>query len=127
MAVRAVDDELEHGPSSPPYASGRDRSKTGPTARSKYPTPRAQATHGTLPATPPGRGGQRPEGHATTARPPLPRAATRDQGASTTSTTPASRPHRARGAALGAGFHLHAHATPPKREPDPQPDPATTG
>jgi NAD(P)-dependent dehydrogenase (short-subunit alcohol dehydrogenase family) len=30
----------------------------------------------------------------------------------TTSLNPARRPHRARGAALGAGFHLQAHATP---------------
>jgi len=68
-----------------------------------------------------------PEGHATPARPPLPRAATRDQRASTTCTQPARRPHRARGAALGAGFHLSVHATPPRREPDPQHHPANSG
>jgi hypothetical protein len=45
--------------------------------------------------------------------------ATRDQHVNTTSPAPARRPHRARGAALGAGFHLHAHATSP-REPGPQ-------
>jgi len=81
-------------------------------------TPRAQATRGTLPVPAPGRDGQRPEGHATTAR-LLPRAADRDQGATTTSSTPVTRPHRARGAALGAGFHLNAHATPPRWEPIP--------
>jgi hypothetical protein len=42
----------------------------------------------------------------------------RDQGAHAASLTPVRRPHKARGAALGAGFHLHAHATPP-RAPDP--------
>ena len=101
-----------------PYASGRDRSKAGPTPRRS--TSRRAPRRRAAPSPPrPRRGGQRPEGHATTARPPLPRAATRDQGVSTTCTAPARRPHRARGAALGAGFHLHAHATPPRREPDP--------
>ena len=126
MAVRAVDDELEARAVVAPYASGRDRSKAGPTPRRT--TPRRAPRRRTAPSPPRStRGGQRPEGHAATARPPLPRAATRDQHVSTTCTAPARRPHRARGAALGAGFHLHAHATPPRREPDPQPAPANTG
>ena len=126
MAARSVDDELELRAVVAPYASGRrDRSKSGPTPRRS--TSRRAPRRRTAPSPPrPGRGGQRPEGHATPARPPLPRAATRDQRVSATCTEPARRPHRARGAALGAGFHLHAHATPPKREPDPH-DPANTG
>jgi IS605 OrfB family transposase len=113
MSIRAVDNELEARAVITPYASARDRSKTGPTARRRTsrPVPRRRGTPS--PARPPGGAGQRPEGHATTAR-PLPRAARRDQGASTTSTPATRRPHRARGAALGAGFHLHAHATPPR-------------
>ena len=126
MAVRAVDNDLEARAVVAPYASGRDRSKAGPTPRRTAPrrAPRRRAAP-SPPRSP--RGGQRPEGRATPARPPLPRAATRDQRASTTCTAPARRPHRARGAALGAGFHLHAHATPPRQEPDPQHDPANTG
>jgi hypothetical protein len=48
-------------------------------------------------------------------------------GGNVTGTAPVGRPHKAGGAALGAGFHLHAHATPPRREPDPQHHPANTG
>jgi hypothetical protein len=126
MAVRAVDDRLEARAVVVPYASGRDRSKAGPTPRRS--TSRRSPRRRAAPSPPRApRGGQRPEGHATPARPPLPRAASRDQRVSTTCTEPARRPHRARGAALGAGFHLNAHATPPRREPDPQPDPANTG
>ena len=112
MAVRSVDDALEARAVITPQASGRDRSKAGPTPRRAASRP-APRRHG-APSSPrpPGRGAQRPEGHATTAR-VLPRAARRDQGATTTS-TPFRRPHRARGAALGAGFHLNAHATPPR-------------
>jgi hypothetical protein len=126
MAVRAIHDDLEARAVVTSYASGRDRSKAGPTPRRTAPrrAPRRRAAPSPPRST---RGGQRPEGHATPARPPLPRAASRDQRVSTTCTAPARRPHRARGAALGAGFHLHAHATPPKREPDPQHDPANTG
>ena len=116
MTVRALDDEAEARAVITPQASGRDRSKSSPTRkRMSRPAPRRR---GAPSPSRPGRGGQRPEGHATTARPVLPRAAGRDQGAHATS-TPARRPHKARGAALGAGFHLNAHATPP-REPDPQ-------
>jgi IS605 OrfB family transposase len=112
MAVRAVHDELEARAVVAPYASGRDRSKTRPTPRR---TISRRAPRRRVAPSPPRspRGGQRPEGHATPARTPLPRAATRDQRVTTICTEPARRPHRARGAALGAGFHLHAHATPP--------------
>ena len=117
MIIHAVDDELEACAVITPYASGRDRSKGGPTRRRiSRSVPRRRGTPS--PARPPGGAGQRPEGRATTAR-PLPRAARRDQGANTTSTPVTHRPHRARGTALGAGFHLHAHATPPRREPVP--------
>jgi hypothetical protein len=126
MGVRAVDDELEARAVVAPYASGRrDRSKSGPTPR-RSTSRRAPRRHAApFPPRSP-RGGQRPEGHATPAR-QLPRAVARDQRASATCTLPARRPHQARGAALGAGFHLHAHATPPRREPDPQHRPANTG
>lgn len=126
MAVRTVDDTLEACAVVATYASGQDRSKSGPTPRrsTSRRAPRRRAAP-SPPRRP--RGGQRPEGRATPARPPLPRAANRDQRASTTCTEPARRPHRARGAALGAGFHLSVHATPPRREPGPQHDPANTG
>jgi IS605 OrfB family transposase len=127
MAVRAVDDGLEARAAVLPYASGRDRPKSGPTPRRTASRRAPRRRTAPSPPRPPGRGGQRPEGHATPARPPLPRAATRDQRASTTCTQPARRPHRARGAALGAGFHLSVHATPPRREPDPQHHPANSG
>ena len=120
MNVHAVDDELEARAVVAPYMSGRDRPKTGPTPRRTLSrrAPRRRAAPSPPRAS---RRGQRPEGHAATAWPPLPRAATRDQHVTTISTEPARRPHRARGAALGAGFHLHAHATPPRQEPDSQP------
>ena len=127
MAVRAVDDGLEARAAVLPYPSGRDRPKSGPTPRRTASRRAPRRRTAPSPPRPPGRGGQRPEGHATPARPPLPRAATRDQRASTTCTQPARRPHRARGAALGAGFHLSVHATPPRREPDPQHHPANSG
>jgi IS605 OrfB family transposase len=124
MTVRAVDDRLEARAVVAPYASGRDRSKSEPTPR-RSTARRAPRRHAapSPPRSP--RGGQRPEGRATPARPPLPRAAARDQRASTTWILPARCPHRARGAALGAGFHLSAHATPPRREPDPRTIPRT--
>ncbi|MEV0408507.1 transposase [Actinoallomurus sp. NPDC050550] len=110
-------------------ASGGDRSKIGPTPRR---TPRPAPRRRRAPSTPaPQRpAGQRPEGNAHTDH-KLPRAACRYQGvrtpvhtiSSNTPTTRRDRPrHWPRGAALGAGFHLHAHATPPRWE-DP---PATT-
>jgi hypothetical protein len=113
MAIRAIDDQLEARAVITSQATRRDRSKNGPTPRrtTTRPTPRRRGAPS--PARPQGPAGQRPEGHATTARLPLPRAAARDQGASTASLT-ARGPHKARGAALGAGFHLHAHATPPR-------------
>jgi hypothetical protein len=117
MVIRAIDDPCETAAVITAKASGRDRSKAGPTRRrTSRPAPRRRGA-----PSPPrlsGHGGQRPEGHATTVR-QLPRAARRDQDVTTTS-TPARRPHRARGAALGAGFHLHAHATPPRRETIPE-------
>jgi hypothetical protein len=118
MSVRAIDDTLEPRAVVTPKTTRRDRSKAGPTWKQfSRPAPRRRGAPS--PSRPPGRDGQRPEGHATTAR-LLPRAARRDQGATTTSSTPVTRPHRARGAALGAGFHLNAHATPPRWEPIPR-------
>ncbi|GAA4623911.1 hypothetical protein GCM10023196_022020 [Actinoallomurus vinaceus] len=132
MAIPGVIDTLEAGavvtPTAPAQASGGDRSKAGPTPRR---TPRPAPRRRRAPSTPsPNRpAGQRPEGHAHTDH-RLPRAACRYQGVRTpvhtiSSNTPTSRGrprHRPKGAALGAGFHLHAHATPP-RWADP---PATT-
>jgi IS605 OrfB family transposase len=116
LAVRSVAHDLEaKAVIAAPQTSRRDRSKTGPTRRrTTRPAPRRRQAPS--PARPPGRTGQRPEGHAHTDR-RLPRAADRHQGATTIS-SPARR-HQPRGAALGAGFHLHAHATPPRWEPDP--------
>ena len=117
MAVRAIDDTLEARAVVAPYASGRDRSKTGATPRRSTArrAPRRRAAPSPLRSP---CGGQRPEGHATPAR-RLPRAVTRDQRVNATCTQPARCPHRARGAAHGAGFHQNAHATPPQRERDP--------
>ncbi|TMR88983.1 zinc ribbon domain-containing protein [Nonomuraea basaltis] len=102
--------------------SRTDRSKTGPTRR-RTPRPAPRRRRAPSPARPAGRAGQRPEGPVPTDRMRLPRAAHRHQGGQAIS-TPTKR-HRPRGAALGAGFHLHAHATPPRWAP-PTPD-ATTG
>ncbi|GAA4634744.1 hypothetical protein GCM10023196_077460 [Actinoallomurus vinaceus] len=123
MAIGRVIDTLEAGavitPTAAPKASGGDRSKTGPTPRR---TPRPAPRRRRAPSTPgPQRpAGQRPEGHAHTDHKPS-RAACRYQGVRTpvhtisSTTTRRDRPrHRPRGAALGAGFHLHAHATPPR-------------
>jgi hypothetical protein len=116
MAVRAVDDAAEAAAVITPKAPGLDRSKHGPT-RSRISRPAPRRRGAPSPPRPPARGGQRPEGHAPTGRPPLPRAATRHQDVHAIGSTPITRrPHRARGAALGAGFHLHAHATPPRWE-----------
>jgi transposase-like protein len=112
MVIRSVAGNLEARAVITPAASpaSRDRSKTGPT-RHKPPRPTPRRRRTPSPARPCGPAGKRPEGHAHTDRTPLPRAASRNQGVTTIS-TPASR-CRPRGAALGAGFHLHAHATPP--------------
>jgi len=120
MTIRTVIDRLEAGAViTPAPKTSRDRSKTGPTRpRSTRPTPRRRRTPS--PTRPSGPAGQRPEGHAHTDRPRLPRAAHRHQDVTTISTPTTSR-HRPRGAALGAGFHLHAHATPP-RWAEPMPD-----
>ncbi|SCF94940.1 zinc ribbon domain-containing protein [Streptomyces sp. Ncost-T10-10d] len=113
MVIRAVVNKLEAKAiiTTVPI-SRKDRSKTGPTRprtnhlaprRRKVPSPAARLC---------GPAGQRPEGHAPTDRTPLPRAAHRHQSVITTSTPTTG--HRPRGAALGAGFHLHAHASPPR-------------
>lgn len=122
MAIRAVVDRLEAGAVITPTApkTSRDRSKTGPTRhKSTRPTPRRRRTPS--PARPFSRAGKRPEGHTHTDRGRLPRAAHRHQGVTTIS-TPSTGRHRPRGAALGAGFHLHAHATPPRWEHVLEPD-----
>ncbi|MGW1047089.1 zinc ribbon domain-containing protein [Streptomyces sp. NPDC002547] len=118
LMIRRVVDELEaKAVVTRPQTSRNDRSKTGPTRhRSTRPAPRRRRTPS--PALPRGRAGQRPEGHAHTDRPQLPRAAHRNQRVHAIS-TPTNR-HQPRGAALGAGFHLHAHASPPRWETTPE-------
>jgi transposase-like protein len=121
MVIRKVVDKLEARAviTAIPKTSRNDRSKTGPTRpRSNRLTPRRREVPS--PVRPSGRAGKRPEGHAPTGRTRLPRAAHRHQGVTTISTPTTG--HRPRGAALGAGFHLHAHATPP-RWTDPIPNP----
>jgi hypothetical protein len=109
MAIRTVVDTMEAGAAITPETKTppMDRSKTGPTRRrtTTRPAPRRRG----VPS--PANAGQRPEGHVTRT-PPLPRAATRNQDVHTTSNT--THRHQPKGAALGAGFHLHAHATPPR-------------
>ncbi|MGW1624801.1 zinc ribbon domain-containing protein [Streptomyces sp. NPDC002172] len=135
MVIRAVVDKLEaHAVITPtaPQASRTDRSKTGSTRRrSTRPAPRRRRAPS--PTGPSGPAGQRPEGHAPPGRMRLPRAARRHQDVTTISTPicgpwpgrpPYSR-HRPRGAALGAGFHLHAHASPPRWETNPDTTSAT--
>ncbi|GAA4628975.1 hypothetical protein GCM10023196_047670 [Actinoallomurus vinaceus] len=130
MAIPRVIDELEASavvtPTATLKASGGDRSKAGPTPRrTSRPVPRRRRAPSTPSLQRPA--GQRPEGHAHTDHRP-PRAACRYQGVRTTivhtisSTIPTSRNrprHRPKGAALGAGFHLHAHATPPRVDRSP--------
>ncbi|WP_245685464.1 zinc ribbon domain-containing protein [Streptomyces yerevanensis] len=122
-AIRTVVDKLETQAviTETAETSRADRSKTGPTRRrATHPAPRRRGAPS--PTGPSGPAGQRPEGHAPTGRRTLPRAAHRHQGVTTISTPspglrPGGRPsgrHRPRGAALGAGFHLHAHATSPR-------------
>jgi hypothetical protein len=123
MTIGCVIDTLEASavitPTAPrqQQASGDERSKTGPTPRrSPRPAPRRRGAPST--PGPCGPAGQRPEGNAHTDHRP-PRAACRYQGVHTiSSNTPTARRnrtrHRPKGAALGAGFHLHAHATPPR-------------
>ncbi|MEY9949242.1 hypothetical protein ABH937_006354 [Kitasatospora sp. GAS1066B] len=125
MAIRTVVDKLEIGAViTPTPKTGWDRSKTRPTRhKPTRPTPVRRRTPS--PARPNGGAGQRREGHAHTDRTPLPRAADRYQGVTTIS-TPTNR-HRPRGAALGAGFHLHAHATAPRWEHILKPDTTDTG
>ncbi|TLS44810.1 transposase [Streptomyces montanus] len=114
MVIRTVVDKLETQAVIAPTAetSRVDRSKTGPTRRrSTRPAPRRRRAPS--PTGPSGPAGKRPEGQAPPGRRMLPRAAHRHQGVTTIS-TPTTGRHRPRGAALGAGFHLHAHATPPR-------------
>ncbi|MGI5285366.1 zinc ribbon domain-containing protein [Nonomuraea polychroma] len=121
LVIRSVTDVLEaRAVITPPTTQTRrtDRSKTGPT-RHRTPRPAPRRRRAPSPTRPTGRAGQRPEGPAPTDRPRLPRAAHRHQDGTTIS-TPTQR-HQPRGAALGAGFHLHAHATPPRWEPIPDP------
>ncbi|MGW8767269.1 zinc ribbon domain-containing protein [Streptomyces sp. NPDC055815] len=121
MLIHTVMDTLEAKAviTTSPKTSRSDRSKTGPTRpRTNRFTPRRREVPS--PARPSGRAGRRPEGHAPTDRPRLPRAAHRHQSVTTIS-TPTNR-HKPRGAARGAGFHLHAHASPP-RWAEPTPDP----
>ncbi|WP_344987637.1 zinc ribbon domain-containing protein [Nonomuraea helvata] len=114
MAIGSVVDKLEaQAVISLPASKTRrkDRSKTGLTRRrTARPAPRRRRAPS--PTRPIGQAGKRPEGRAPTGRVRLPRAAYRHQGMTTISTP--TRRHRPRGAALGAGFHLHAHATPPR-------------
>ncbi|MCX4906556.1 zinc ribbon domain-containing protein [Streptomyces sp. NBC_00878] len=117
LVVRSVVDRLEAtAVVTPDTAETRrkDRSKTGPTRRRK-PRPAPRRRRAPSPTGPCGPAGKRPEGHAPTDRTRLPRAAHRHQGVTTIS-TPTIGSHRPRGAALGAGFHLHAHATAPRWE-----------
>ncbi|GAX49901.1 zinc ribbon domain-containing protein [Streptomyces olivochromogenes] len=121
MIIRSVTDTLEAKAVITPAAlktSRKDRSKTGLTrGHTTRPAPRRRRAPS--PTRLSGLAGKRPEGHAHTGRHRLPRAAHRHQGVTTISTPTTG--HRPRGAALGAGFHLHAHATPP-RWADPPPD-----
>ncbi|MBZ9645414.1 zinc ribbon domain-containing protein [Streptomyces sp. PSKA30] len=114
LVIRSVADKLEARAVVAPATADtrRDRSKTGSTRpRSTRPAPRRRRAPS--PTGPSGPAGKRPEGHAHTGPRRLPRAAHRHQGVTTISTPTIGR-HRPRGAALGAGFHLHAHATPPR-------------
>ncbi|WP_063786256.1 hypothetical protein, partial [Streptomyces acidiscabies] len=117
MVIRSVADKLEIlAVVTPAVAatSREDRSKTGPT-RHQTTRPAPRRRRAPSPTRPPGPAGKRPEGHAPTDRRTLPRAAHRHQNVTTIS-TPTTGRHRPRGAALGAGFHLHAHASPPRWE-----------
>jgi hypothetical protein len=120
MVIRSVVDELEAKAVVTPTAetSRKDRSKTGPT-RHRTTRPAPSRRRAPSPTGPSGPAGKRPEGHAPTDRTRLPRAAHRHQDVTTISTPTTSR-HRPRGAALGAGFHLHAHASPPRWETIPE-------
>ncbi|MBZ9645105.1 zinc ribbon domain-containing protein [Streptomyces sp. PSKA30] len=118
MVVRSVVDTLETQAvitPTAPQTSRKDRSKTGPTRHCKTTHPAPRRRRAPSPTRPQGPAGQRPEGHAPPGRKRLPRAADRHQGVTTTS-TPTTRRHRPRGAARGAGFHLHTHASPPRWE-----------
>ncbi|MFI7153419.1 zinc ribbon domain-containing protein [Nonomuraea sp. NPDC050022] len=109
MLIRTIVDKLETKAVlvATTTISRSDRSKTGSTRhRPTRPAPRRRRAPS--PTSPQGSAGKRPEGHAPTDRARLPRAAHRNQDVTTISTPTTG--HRPRGAALGAGFHLHAHA-----------------
>ncbi len=126
MTVRAVDEDLEARAVITPYVSARDRSKSGPTPRRRKTFRPAPGRRGILsPARPAGPAGQRPEGRARTGRAPLPAQRPGTTTRPRSAPSPPEAPHRARGAALGAGFHHGAHATPLTRAPHPQPAPDT--
>ncbi|MGY6025443.1 zinc ribbon domain-containing protein [Streptomyces spinosirectus] len=118
MVIRSVVDNLEAKTVvTPTTMISRDRSKTGPTRhQATRPAPRRRRAPSLT--GPSGPAGKRPEGHAPTGRTRLPRAAHRHQDVTTISTPITG--HRPRGAALGAGFHLHAHASPPRWETIPE-------
>ncbi|MBT2397928.1 transposase [Streptomyces sp. ISL-100] len=112
VVIRSVVGTLEaKAVVTPTTNTSRDRSKTGPT-RHQTTRPAPRRRRAPSPTAPSGPAGKRPEGHAPTDRTRLPRAAHRHQSMTTISTPTTG--HRPRGAALGAGFHLHAHATPPR-------------
>ncbi|MFD6876136.1 MULTISPECIES: zinc ribbon domain-containing protein [unclassified Streptomyces] len=98
-----------------PENARADRAKAGSTRRrTARPAPgRRGAPSSTGPE---GSVDRRPEGHVHKDRRRLPRAAHRHQGVTTMGEVPTTGRHRPRGAALGAGFHLHAHATAPRWE-----------
>ncbi|WP_427166819.1 zinc ribbon domain-containing protein [Streptomyces sp. C1-1] len=115
MVIRSVVDKLEVTAlvtATTTQTRRKDRSRTAPIRR-RTPRPAPRRRRAPSPTRPTGQAGKRPEGHAPPGRIRLPRAAHRHQGVTTISTPAISR-HRPRGAALGAGFHLHAHATPPR-------------
>lgn len=118
MVIRTVVDKLEAS-AVITRTSRKDRSKSGPT-RHKPTRPAPRRRGAPSPTRPHRQAGKRPEGHPPTDRMRLPRAAHRHQGVTTISTPTTG--HQPRGAALGAGFHLHAHASPPRWEtiPDTQ-------
>ncbi|MEU4642802.1 zinc ribbon domain-containing protein [Micromonospora sp. NPDC023814] len=122
MMIRSIVDTLEAKAVITPTtkASRTDRSRTSP-ARPHTSRPAPRRRRAPSPAEPHGPAGKRPEGHAPAGRTRLPRAAHRHQGVNAISTPITG--HRPRGAALGAGFHLHAHASPPRWETIPETNP----
>ncbi|WP_280694413.1 zinc ribbon domain-containing protein [Kitasatospora sp. GAS204A] len=128
MAIRTVVDKLETGAViTPTPKTGWDRSKTRPTQhKPTRPTPvRRPSDAGHPPQHDPTVVPASVGRDTLTRTGPRRPAADRYQGVTTIS-TPTNR-HRPRGAALGAGFHLHAHATAPRWEHILKPDTTDTG